>query len=82
MNSRIRQYLFGGIFVAIGVYYMIQPNFLEASLYILAGLSFISNTLINEPSLAAYRKVMVIVTWSLIIVTAILFLWVLQSKYF
>ena len=82
MNSRVRQYLFGSVFIAIGVYYIVQPNYLEASLYILAGLSFILNTLINEPALAAYRKVMVIVTWSLIIVTAVLFLWVLQSKYF
>lgn len=82
MNSRIRQYLFGGIFVAIGVYYIVQRSYVEASLYVLAGLSFISNTLINEPALAAYRKVLVIVTWSFIIITAIVFLWVLQSKYF
>lgn len=82
MNSRIRQYLFGGIFIAIGVYYLVQPNYLEASLYILAGLSFTANTLTNEPAIASYRKTIVIITWSLIIVTAILFLWVLQSKYF
>jgi hypothetical protein len=82
MSSRIRQYLFGSIFFAIGIYYCVQKNFLEATLYIMAGLSFVSNTLVNEPFLAAYKKVMVIVTWSLIIVTGIFFLWVLQSKYF
>lgn len=82
MNSRVRQYIFGFIFFGIGVYYLLQNNYLEASLYVLAGLSFTVNTLVNEPALSAYRKLLTIATWSLIIITSILFLWVLQSKYF
>jgi hypothetical protein len=82
MSPRIRQYIFGSLFFAFGMYYMIKKDYVEGSLYCLAGLSFIFNTLVAEPSLLPYKKVLVIVTWGLIIITAILFLWVLQFKYF
>jgi hypothetical protein len=82
MSARIRQYLFGAIFFAIGIYYVVQGNSLEASLYIMAGLCFTLNTMVNEPALFSYKKMLTIVTWSLIIITSILFLWVMQSKYF
>ena len=81
MSARIRQYLFGAIFFAIGIYYLVQGNAQEASLYLMAGLCFTLNTMINEPALLPYKKVLTIVTWSMIIVTSILFLWVMQSKY-
>lgn len=83
MNANFRQYLFGAIFFAIGIYFLVaEDNGLEASLYIMAGICFAANTLTNEPRLAPYKKTMVIVTWVLIISTSILFLWVMQSKYF
>lgn len=82
MNSRVRQYFFGLIFAGIGVYYLIQPNYLEASLYIMAGFCFAINAIVSEPSMERYRKELTIVAWIFIIATAILFLWVLQSRYF
>jgi hypothetical protein len=82
MSPRIRQYVFGSLFFAFGMYYMIKRDYLEGSLYCLAGLSFIFNTLVTEPSLIEYKKPLTIFTWALIIITGIIFLWVLQSKYF
>ena len=81
MNAQTRQYLFGAMFLAFGIFQLYKNDFLEATLYILAGLSFVANTLTNEPRLASMKKVMVIITWVLIIATALVFLWVLQFKF-
>lgn len=81
MNSRLRHYFFGIIFFGLGGYYIYAKNFLEASLYIMAGSSFIINNLTNEPGLAQYKKLLVVLSWVFIIATGILFLWVLQSRY-
>lgn len=82
MNFRTRQYLFGIIFAGVAVYYMLEGEVLEGSLYIMAGLAFIFNTLSGEPRLAGSRQVLVTITWVLIIITGILFLYLLQSRYF
>jgi len=54
---------------------------LEASLYMIAGAAFIFNTLAAEPKVFNYKKTLVIITWTLIIVAGILFLYLLQFKY-
>lgn len=82
MNSLSRQYLFGSIFFAVGIYHLWIKDYLEASLYCLAGLAFIVNTLTSEPRLVEYKKILVAISWILIISTAILFLWLLQSRFF
>jgi hypothetical protein len=81
MNSRTRQYLFGLIFLGVGIFQLYRKDYLEALLYGLAGLSFIVNTLTGEPKLASAKKALVVITWLLIISTALVFLWVLQFKY-
>ena len=82
MNSRVRQYLFALVFAGIGVYYLTKSDYLEGSLYILAGLAFATNSMVNEPALAPYRRIVSIVAWAFIIITGVLFLWVIQFKYF
>lgn len=82
MNSLTRQYLFGSVFFAVGIYHLWIKDYVEATLYCLAGLAFIVNTLTSEPRLAAYKKTLVVITWVLIIATAILFLWLLQVRFF
>ena len=82
MNSRIRQYLFGAIFIGVGIYYLTQEDELEALLYCLAGLCFVVNSLVSEPALINFRRVLTITTWVLIVITGLLFLWVIQFKYF
>jgi hypothetical protein len=81
MNATTRQYLFGAIFLAVGLYHIYRRDYLEASLYLLAGLSFVFNMLASEPKLIAYKKTLVIITWSLMIITALVFLYVLQFKF-
>jgi hypothetical protein len=82
MSSLTRQYLFGTIFFAVGIYHLWIKEYLEASLYCIAGLAFVVNTLTSEPKLYEYKKILVIVSWVLIISTCILFLYLLQSRFF
>lgn len=82
MNSRTRQYLFGSLFFAVGIYQFVNKDYLEFSLYCIAGLAFIVNTLTFEPKLASYKKPLVILSWLMIGATGILFLYLLQFKYF
>jgi hypothetical protein len=81
MKSQTRQYLFGTVFIAFGIYQVVKLDYLEASLYSIAGLAFIFNTLTFEPKLADYKKPLVIITWGLIGATGILFLYLLQFKF-
>jgi hypothetical protein len=81
MSSKTRQYLFGAIFFAVGVYQLVAKDYIEASLYMVAGLAFVFNTLTMEPRLLSYKKPLVLVSWILIISTGILFLYLLQFKY-
>jgi len=81
MNAQLRQYFFGLIFLGFGAYQVYQKDYLEATLYLLAGLSFVANTLVNEPKLISIKKAVVIITWILMIATALVFLWVIQFKF-
>jgi hypothetical protein len=81
MNARQRQYLFGAIFLAFGIYQLVKKDVLEASLYMIAGAAFIFNTVASEPALVQYKKVLVVITWVLIIAAGILFLYLLQFKF-
>lgn len=81
MNARSRQYLFGLIFLGVGVYQLTVKDYLEFWLYGLAGTSFIVNSLTMEPRLLSVKKPLVIVSWILIGATGILFLYLLQFKY-
>ena len=81
MNAKTRQYLFGLIFLAVGIYQLTIRDYLEFSLYGLAGTSFIVNSLTMEPRLQSVKKPLVILSWILIGATGILFLYLLQFKY-
>lgn len=81
MDSRTRQYLFGLIFFAFGIYEFMKPDPLEASVYLSAGLAFICNNLVSEPRLYEYKKILVTLTWILIIASGIIFLYILQFKF-
>lgn len=82
MDATIRRYLFGVIFFGLGLYQFYIQDYVEASLYLVAGLAFIVNSLASEPRLAAYRKWLVIAAWTLIIASGIIFLYVVQYKWF
>jgi hypothetical protein len=82
MNSVQRQYLFGLIFIGVGIYQLAKKDLLEFSLYTVAGLSFIVNALTLEPKLLAYKKTLVMLSWVLIIATGLLFFYLIQFKWF
>ena len=82
MNATQRQYLFGLILIGVGVYQLTIKDYLEFSLYSIAGLSFIVNALTLEPKLVAYKKNLVVASWILIITTGLLFFYLIQFKWF
>lgn len=82
MNAQQRQYIFGAIFLAFGIYQVYQNRMLEFTLYSLAGLSFIFNQLASEPKLVNHKKTIVITTWILIVATGLTFFYLLQFNYF
>lgn len=82
MNSVKRQYLFGLFFIAVGIYQIVAKNdYLEFSMYAVAGAAFVVNGMSSEPKLVSYKKPLVIAAWFLIISAAILFLYLLQFKF-
>ena len=82
MNVITRQYLFGLIFVGVGFYQLSIQDYLEFALYITAGLSFIVNALTLEPKLIAHKKILVMLSWTLIIATGLLLFYLIQFKWF
>ena len=72
------QIFLAAVLIMVGVYQMVRADALEASLYILAGLAFAFNQMASAERFQAYKKVLVSITWILMIVTMLLFLWVLQ----
>ncbi|MBX2964786.1 MAG: hypothetical protein KF845_01485 [Cyclobacteriaceae bacterium] len=82
MNAQTRQYLFGSIFLAVGVYQLYLNDMLEFSLYACAGMAFVVNALVNEPRLFPYKRILVIIAWTLIIATGILFFYLLRYRFF
>jgi len=82
MNSIQRQYLFGLIFLGVGVYQLTIKDYLEFSLFFVAGLSFIVNALTLEPKLIAHKKNLITLSWILIITTGLLFFYLIQFKWF
>ena len=81
MKSVRRQYLFGAIFLAFGIFEASGGDYLEFALYGTAGVAFMVNALTFEPKLLPYKKTLVVLSWTLIIATGILFLYLLQFKY-
>ncbi len=81
MKSLSRQYLFGGLFIAFGIFQLVTGDPREFALYLTAGLGFAVNALTFEPRLQRFKQLLVVITWVLIISAGILFLYLLQFKY-
>jgi hypothetical protein len=82
MNATQRQYLFGLIFFAVGIYYITHRLWFESSLYIVAGLAFVFNGLTLEPRLLKFKKPLAIISWILIIGAGLLLLYLVQFQWF
>ncbi|NJM24214.1 MAG: hypothetical protein HC859_00375 [Bacteroidia bacterium] len=81
MNSQVRQYLFAGIFLMVAIYELFEKDWLEFSLYAVVGTAFVVNALSREPRLAHIRKALVIASWTFILASGILLLYVLQFRF-
>lgn len=83
MNSVQRQYIFGLIFIGFAIYQAVSNrDYLEFALYTSAGLAFIVNAMTFETRLERYKKTLVMLSWGLIILTGLLFLYLIQFKWF
>jgi len=80
MNSQTRQYLFGAIFIAVGIYQATVHDYLELSLYSVGGFAFIVNALSLEPKLSSHKKILGVISWVFIITTGLLLIYLIQFK--
>jgi drug/metabolite transporter (DMT)-like permease len=71
-------YLFPIFFIALGIYWLVWADYLEATLSFLAGLAFVFNVLASDPKFEKNKKTFGTITWILAGVSLLLFLWVLQ----
>jgi hypothetical protein len=81
MSGARRLYLYGAALFAVGIYQIVQNDLLESSLYFCAALTFVLNGAAGEPSLAPYKRILVISSWIFIAATATLFLYLMQFKF-
>jgi uncharacterized membrane protein YoaK (UPF0700 family) len=81
MSSHRRFYAYAAGLMVFAGYQIFKQDWMEASLYLCAAVAFGVNGLTSEPRLSAYKRPMVIISWILIIATAILFLYLLQFKF-
>ena len=80
MSARNRLYLFGLIFLAVGIYQLVMKDMQEFSLYALGAAAFAVNGLSLESRLTSWKKGLSIAGWVLIAATGLLFLYLLQFK--
>ena len=78
MNYLLRQYLFGAVFLAAGLYQVIRTHYLEAAFYGFTGAAFITYALVREPKLAALKLPLLILAWVFILTAGTLFFYVLK----
>ena len=81
MNSIVRQYVFGAIIIAVGLYRLYTGVMVDFGLYVTAGAAFIFNGLTLEPKLASFKKLLIIITWVLIITAGIFFFLVARRMF-
>jgi hypothetical protein len=81
-NAHKRQYLFGSLFILFGIYQAFTGDYLEFGLYTSAGIAFIGNALIAEPSLENHRKWLIVADWFFIILASLLFLYLIRYRFF
>jgi hypothetical protein len=80
MNNKSLNLAFAIGFFILGLYNLYRMDLQEVGLYFLAALAFTFNVLASEPKLLRFRKPFTIITWVLMVVTGLLFLYLLQFK--
>ena len=80
MNNKSLTLAFAIGFFILGLYNLYRMDLQEVGLYFLAALAFTFNVLASEPKLLRFRKPFTIITWVLMVVTGLLFLYLLQFK--
>ncbi|HET7180371.1 MAG TPA: hypothetical protein VFI14_11630 [Chryseosolibacter sp.] len=78
MSARNRLYVFGLLFLAVGIYQLVRNDTQEFIMYALAATAFAVNGLSLEPRFASWKKGLSIAGWLLIAATGLLFLYMLQ----
>jgi hypothetical protein len=78
MSAGNRLYVFGMIFLAVGIYQLVRNDVQEFSLYALAATAFAVNGVSLESRLIRWKKALSIAGWLLIAATGLLFLYMLQ----
>ncbi len=79
MKKLSTQYLVGIAMLFFSLYQLAKPDFWEASLYLSAGLAFITMGLIKNNVFEKHKKSMTIISWTLIIIAGFLLLFLART---
>ncbi|MBL3657764.1 hypothetical protein [Fulvivirga sediminis] len=81
MKKAITQYLVGVAMLLFAIYQIYRQDYWEFSLYITAGMAFIVMGLIKNKALpVGYSRLLNSVSWILIIMAGLLFLFLIQTE--
>jgi len=80
MNNKSLSLAFAIGFFILGLYNLYRMDLQEVGLYFLAALAFTFNILASEPKLLRFKKPFTIITWVLLVITGLLFLFLVQFK--
>jgi hypothetical protein len=79
MKKLSTQYLVGIAMLFFSLYQLSKPDFWEATLYLSAGLAFISMGLIKDNVFEQHKKLLTIVSWALIIISGFMLLFLIRT---
>jgi preprotein translocase subunit Sss1 len=74
-----KQYIPALLLVVFAFYQLSKPDYWEFTMYLMAGVSFLLMGLIKEGWMSQYKKVLDAVSWTLIGLTVILFLYMVST---
>jgi hypothetical protein len=80
MGSRSHT-IFAAAFLGVALYQLYLRDYIEVVLYGMAALAFFISVLTQQARFLRYKKPLVIITWVLIFMTGILFVYLIQFKF-
>jgi len=78
-KGSLLQYLVGGIMIAFSMYQVYLDDLWEFALYATGGAAFISVGLIKDNAFKNHKKLLSVVSWILILLTAFLFFFLVRT---
>jgi len=74
-----KQYIPALLLIVFALYQLIKPDYWEFTMYLMAGVSFLLMGLIRDGWMSQYKKILDAVSWILIGLTVVMFLYMVST---